>query len=267
MPPMRIFEPHAHMIARTTQDYEAMARAGIEVIVEPAFWLGEPRRHAGSFFDYFSALLNYENTRASRYGIKQFVTLAMNPKECNDRALAEAVVKDLPRFLDHERVVGVGEIGFDAINDVEEDFFVRQTELARERGLPLLIHSSHLDKKRGIERMIATLKRMNFPPGRVLMDHNTEETTPIAKAAGMWCGHTIYPISKMSPERMANVLFEHGFDRMMINSAADWGPSDPMMVPHTIEELRMRGARDTDIQKLVWGNPVEFFSQSGRLKL
>lgn len=267
IPPMRIFEPHAHMVARTTQDYEAMARAGVEVIVEPAFWLGELRKHAGSFFDYFDALLNWEHTRAERYGIKQFVTLAMNPKEANDRALAEAVLKELPRYLDRERVVAVGEIGFDAINDVEEEFFVRQAEMARERGLPLLIHSPHIDKKRGIERLIAVLRRMNFDMGRVLMDHNTEETTPISKAAGMWSGHTIYPISKMSPERMANVLFEHGFERMMVNSAADWGPSDPLMVPHVIDELRSRGAKESDVQKLVWDNPVEFFSKSGRLKL
>jgi predicted metal-dependent TIM-barrel fold hydrolase len=32
-PRLRIFEPHAHMVARTTNDYEAMARAGIEVVV------------------------------------------------------------------------------------------------------------------------------------------------------------------------------------------------------------------------------------------
>ena len=45
---MRIFEPHAHMYARTTADYEAMARAGVEYLVEPAFWLGqgEPRGSA-----------------------------------------------------------------------------------------------------------------------------------------------------------------------------------------------------------------------------
>lgn len=264
---MRIFEPHAHMYARVTADYEAMARAGIEALVEPAFWLGQTRRRPGSFLDYFDHLLEYEHARAGRYGIKQFVTLAMNPKESNDREVAEAVLKELPRYLEHERVVGVGEIGFDAINAVEEEFFLRQVEMARKAGLPLLIHSSHLEKRRGIERMLVLLKEASFPMEKVLMDHNLEETTPLTLAAGAWAGHTVYPITKLSPERAANIVADHGVERMMFNSACDWGPSDPLMVPYVVEELRSRGRPERDIEKLVWDNPVAFFSQSGRLKL
>lgn len=263
---MRIFEPHAHMYARVTRDYEVMAKAGVEMIVEPAFWLGETRKHAGSFFDYFDHLYNYEHQRAGRYGIKQYVALAMNPKESNNRELAEAVVKELPRFLDRERVVSVGEIGFDAINDVEEDYFVRQTEMAREFKLPLLIHSPHLGKYEGIRRLLDVLKRIQFPMGQVLMDHNQEDTTPMTLKEGAWAGHTVYPISKLSPERMANILEDHGYERMMVNSAADWGPSDPLMINHVLDEMRGRGAKAKDLQRLVWDNPWTFFAQSGRLK-
>jgi hypothetical protein len=35
-----MIDPHAHMTARTTDDYEAMAQAGIVAVIEPAFWLG-----------------------------------------------------------------------------------------------------------------------------------------------------------------------------------------------------------------------------------
>jgi hypothetical protein len=264
---MRIFEPHAHMYARVTQDYEAMARAGVEVIVEPAFWLGETRKHPGSFFDYFDHLTGYEHSRAARYGIKQFVTLAMNPKESNNRELAAAVVKELPRFLEREAVVAVGEIGFDAITPAEEEFVVQQIELARRFELPLLIHSPHLSKFEGIRKLLEIVKRVNFPMARTLMDHNVEDTTPMTLKAGAWAGHTVYPITKLSPERVANILEDNGYDRMMINSAADWGPSDPLMVSYCIEELRERGAKEKDIEKLVWDNPVAFFSQSKRLKL
>ncbi len=264
---MRIIEPHAHMYARTTNDYEAMARAGIEVVVEPAFWLGETRKHAGSFFDYFDHLINYEHSRAAKYGIKQFVTIAMNPKESNNAELAQKVIDELPRYLENERVVAVGEIGFDRINDVEEEFMIKQIVLAREYGLPLLVHSPHINKREGIKRILGVVKKLDFPMDRTLMDHNVEDTTPVTLAAGAYCGHTIYPITKVSPNRMANILEEHGYDRMMINSAADWGPSDPLMVPHTIEELRSRGAKEKDIQKLIWDTPFEFFSKSGRFKL
>ncbi|MBI4565073.1 MAG: TatD family hydrolase [Planctomycetes bacterium] len=263
----RIFEPHAHMVARTTNDYEAMARHGIEVVVEPAFWLGETRRHAGSFLDYFSHLLNYEHARAAKYGIRQFVTLAMNPKESNDPDVTRQVLDALPRFLEHERVVAVGEIGFDAITPAEEDSMVRQIEMARRAGLPLLVHSPHLNKAEGIRRILDVVRNVSFPMERVLIDHNVENTTGMALAEGAWAGHTVYPITKLSPERAADILQEHGFERMMINSAADWGPSDPLMVPYTVDELRERGVPEKRISKLVWDNPVAFFSQSGRLKL
>jgi predicted metal-dependent TIM-barrel fold hydrolase len=263
---MKIFEPHGHMYARTTQDYEAMARAGIEVLVEPAFWLGETRKYAGSFFDYFDHLYNYEHQRAGRYGIKQYVTLAMNPKESNNRQLAEEVVKELPRFLDRERVLGVGEIGFDAINEVEEDFFVRQAKMARDFKLPLLIHSPHLNKAEGIRRLIQVLEGLSYDMDLVLMDHNIEETTPMSLAAGCWAGHTVYPVTKLSPERMANIIEANGWDRMMVNSAADWGPSDPLMIVHTLHELKSRGHKDKDLRKLAWDNPWTFFKKSGRLK-
>ncbi|MDP6958804.1 MAG: TatD family hydrolase [Planctomycetota bacterium] len=263
--PMRICEPHAHMCARTTHDYEAMAKAGIEVIVEPAFWLGETRKYPGSFFDYFDHLIGYEHKRAATYGIRQYVTIAMNPKEANDRDLGKAVVDELPRFLEVDHVVAVGEIGFDAISEAEEESFVRQVELAREFGLPLLIHSPHVNKYEGIQKLLEVLGHLDFPMEKVLMDHNTEETTEMSLSAGAWAGHTVYPISKISPERMANIVEKHGIERMMINSAADWGPSDPLMVPYTIEELRRRGVVEEDIQKLVWDNPMSFFSQSGRI--
>jgi hypothetical protein len=52
----------------------------------------------------------------------------------------------------------------------------------------------------------------------------------------------------------------------MINSSADWGPSDPLMVPRTILELRRRGWADAAIEELVWNNPRDFYAQSGRLQ-
>lgn len=266
LPSMRIFEPHVHMYARTTNDYEAMAKAGIEVIVEPAFWLGEPRKYPGTFFDYFDHLIGFEHARAARYGIRQYATLAMNPRESNNVPLARDVIKELPRYLENERVVAVGEIGFDKITSEEEDSFLAQVELARRYALPILVHSPHIHKYEGIRRILELLKNVSFEMDRVLIDHNVEESTPMSLKAGCWAGHTVYPITKLSPERMANIVEENGYERMMVNSAADWGPSDPLMVPHTIQELRSRGIPESKIEKLVWDNPYSFFSKSGRLK-
>jgi len=264
---MRVFDPHVHMTSRTTDDYEAMAAAGILAIVEPAFWLGQPRTTVGSFVDYFNSLLGWERFRASQFGVRHFCTIGLNPKESNNPKLAGEVLTMMPRFLQKDGVVAVGEIGFDDQTDAEESSFVRQVELAREHGLPILIHTPHRDKKQGTIRSIEVIRRAGFPEERVLVDHNNEETLPIVLATGCWAGHTIYPNTKMDEQRMAALVQKYGSDRIIINSAADWGISDPLKVPKTIDVMRAHGIDDVVIQRIVWDNPIAFFAQSGRLDM
>lgn len=262
---MRIFDPHIHMTSRTTDDYEAMAAAGIVAIVEPAFWLGQPRTTVGSFVDYFNSLVGWERFRASQFGIRHFCTMGLNPKESNNPRLTDEVLALLPRYLDKDGVVAVGEIGFDDQTDAERSAFTRQVELARDFNLPVLIHTPHRDKKQGTIRSIEVIRSVGFPEERVLIDHNNEETLPIVLASRCWAGHTIYPNTKMDEHRMAALVQKYGSDRMIVNSAADWGISDPLKVPKTIAVMRAQGIPDATIEKIVWDNPVAFFSQSGRL--
>jgi predicted metal-dependent TIM-barrel fold hydrolase len=264
---MRIFDPHVHMTSRTTDDYEAMAAAGIVALVEPAFWLGQPRTTVGSFVDYFNSLIGWERFRASQFGIRHFCTIGLNPKESNSPKLAPEVLGLLPRYLDKEGVVAVGEIGFDDQTDAEEASIARQLELAGEFGLPVLIHTPHRDKKQGTIRSIEIVRKTGFPEERVLIDHNNEETLPIVLDTRCWAGHTIYPHTKMDEHRMAVLVNKYGSDRIIINSAADWGISDPLKVPKTIQVMREQGISDETIQTIVWDNPVSFFGQSGRLDL
>ena len=262
---MKIFDPHVHMTSRTTDDYEAMARAGVVAIVEPAFWLGQPRTMAGSFVDYFNSLLGWERFRASQFGIRHFCTIGLNPKESNNPKLAGEVLALLPRYLDKEGVVAIGEIGFDDQTDAEERVVIRQLEQAREFELPVLIHTPHRDKKRGTIRTIEVARRAGFPEERILIDHNNEETLPIVLETRCWAGHSIYPNTKMDEQRMAALVKKYGTDRIIINSAADWGISDPLKVPKSIEVMRASGIPDDAIERIVWDNPVSFFGQTGRL--
>lgn len=264
---MRFFDPHIHMTSRTTDDYAAMAAAGIRVVVEPAFWMGQPRTEVGAFVDYFNSLIGWERFRASQFGIRHFCTLALNPKEANNPKLAEGVIDLLPRYLQKEGVVAVGEIGFDDQTAAEEKVFSRQVELAIEYGLPVLIHTPHRDKKKGTIRSISVVRDMGIPEERVLVDHNNEETLPLVLDTGCWAGHSIYPGTKMDEHRMAKLVREYGSQRIIINSAADWGVSDPLKVPKTAAVMREAGISDAEIEKIVWTNPATFFGQSDNLNL
>jgi predicted metal-dependent TIM-barrel fold hydrolase len=263
---MRLFDPHIHMTSRTTDDYQAMAAAGVRAVVEPAFWVGQPRTHVGTFEDYFLSLLGWERFRASQFGVRHHCTLALNPKEANNPALADGVLALLPRYLGKDGVVAVGEIGYDDQTEAEDRCFRAQIALAREADLPVLIHLPHRDKRRGAERTLALVADTGFPPGRTLVDHNTEETIAMVLDAGCWAGHSIYPETKMDEQRMVALVKRHGPERILVNSAADWGVSDPLKVPKTAEAMRRAGIAEEEIARILWDNPVAFFAQSGRLE-
>src|SRR4051812_6197695 len=263
---MKLFDPHIHMTSRSTDDYDAMARAGIRALVEPAFWLGQPRTHVGSFEDYFLSLIGWERFRASQFGIQHFCTIALNPKEANDPKLADDVLAMMPRYLSKEGVVAVGEVGFDDMTKTEEKYFAAQVELAREFDLPVLVHTPHRDKKRGTERTIALMRELKFPDEKVLIDHNNEETLPLVLDTGCWAGHSIYPNTKMDEKRMVALVQKYGSQRIIINSAADWGVSDPLKVPKTAEAMREAQISQETIDTITWKNPCTFFAQSGQLR-
>ena len=264
---MRIFEPHAHMTSRTTDDYEAMAASGVKVLVEPAFWLGQPRTSAGSFVDYFNSLLGWERFRASQFGIRHHCTIGLNPKEANDDALRREVLDLLPRFLAKDGVVAVGEIGFDAMTPAEEEALLEQFVLAKEHELPALVHTAHRDKLAGTRRTLELVEQSGMAPETVLIDHNNELTVKEVHASGCWAGFSIYPNTKMDEYRMVRIVEDIGTDRILINSACDWGVSDPLKVAKTVAAMQEAGFSEDDIDKVVWRNPLEFFAQSGRLIL
>jgi hypothetical protein len=66
---------------------------------------------------------------------------------------------------------------------------------------------------------------------------------------------------------MVAILREYGPERVLVNSAADWGKSDPLKVPKTVAAMLEAGFAEAEVQRVVWDNPVEFFGQSGRLEL
>ncbi|MFL6115498.1 MAG: TatD family hydrolase [Catenulispora sp.] len=261
---MRIFDPHIHMTSRTTTDYRMMADAGVTAIVEPAFWLGQPRTSTGTFLDYFDSLLGWEPYRAAQFGITHFCAIALNPKEANDPR-CHAVLDQLPRYLEKDRVVAVGEVGLDAGTAEEEKVMAAQLELAGEHGLPVVIHTPHRDKLTGTRRILELVAHSGLPPERVVVDHLNELTVRDVRDSGCWAGFTIYPNTKMDPARMTLIAAEHGLDRVLINSAADWGVSDPLATVATAQALSAAGFDDAAVAAVFWDNPVAFYGQSGRL--
>lgn len=257
-----IIEPHIHMISRTTDEYMAMYQHGIRVCVEPSFWQGANRRYAGTFFDYFRLSLEFEHLRAARFGVDHWSAIGMNPKEAEDRKLADEVIDGMGEYLDHPRCVALGEIGFNNITENEEHALVRQLRMAEERKMPIVLHLPHFNKLKGIKRVIEIIKGEGLTPERIDIDHNVEETIALALECGCYAGMTVYPYSKLSPERVSAMIQMHGHERVIVNGSADWGISDPLSLIKVADRLRQDGFSDEVIEQITYHTPMAFYSAS-----
>ena len=263
---MMIIDPHVHMTSRTTDDYEAMAAAGVVAVIEPSFWLGQPRTQVGSFQDYFSSLVGWEPFRASQFGIKHYCTIGLNSKEANNEALAEQVIELLPLYLHKENVVAIGEIGYDDQTPAEDKFFRMQLDMAKELDMTVQVHTPHRDKKAGTIKSMEVCLEHGLDPANVIIDHNNEETVKEVLDRGFIAAFTIYPKTKMGNERMVEVVKKFGSSNIIVDSSADWGVSDPLAVPKTASLMLKRGISMEDVRKTCYQNALDAFSKNGKMK-
>lgn len=261
---MYYFDPHIHMVSRVTDDYETLAKMGCLGVSEPAFWAGFDRGSAEGFRDYFRQLTEFEAKRASWYGLAHFTWICINAKEAENVRLSREVIALIPEYLDRPGVLGIGEIGLNKNTRNEAVIFLEHCDLAARLDEQILIHTPHLEDKFQGTRMIldmladfATLDRH-----RVCVDHVEEHTIRPVLEAGYWAGMTLYPTSKCTPDRACDLVELYGPERLLVNSAGDWGPSKPTAVPDFILAMRRRGHPESLIRRVVYDNPLEFFRQS-----
>ena len=260
---LKYIDPHIHMTSRTTDDYVNMKESGVVALIEPSFWLGQPRTNVGSFIDYFSSLVGWECFRASQFGIHHFCTIGLNAKEANDGSLAKEVITLIPRYAGKENVVAIGEIGFDEINAAEEKALREQIEIAKNLKLPILIHTPHRNKKQGTIRTMAILEEHKINPKDVIIDHNNEETANDVLKKDYWTAFTIYPYTKMDPKRMVAIVKKYGSEQIIVNSSADWGISDPLSVPKTANLMYEEKVPLKDIELSCFKNAILAYGKNG----
>ena len=265
---MQIIQPHYHAIARTAQDYERMAASGVVAVAEPAFWAGFDRDYPETFIDYFKQISEFEPTRAAQYGIRHFCWIAVNPKEAENSKLSYEVLKEFPRFFQQPTVLGVGETGLHKTTPNEEEIFQAHIQAAIDHDQLVLIHTPHLeDKVRGTRRILEILSGMPIEPGRVWIDHAEEHTVRSILDAGYWTGFTLYPITKCSPKRAVDMIEIYGAERLLVNSSADWGPSDPFTLQDCVIEYRKRGATLQEAIEVFHNNPCRFLGQNPKFDI
>ena len=266
---MKIFDPHIHMTSRTTDDYEAMAagrhrrdrRAG--VLARPA---AHPRRHLRGLLRWrssagsASAPASSASATSARWRSTRRRRTTRRVADGRARAPA-ALPREGRRRRGRRDRLRRPDAGRGA------SCFAAQLELAREvRSAGARPHAAPRQEARHRADASRSSASVGFPEERVLIDHNNEETLPLVLDTGCWAGHSIYPHTKMDEPRMVALVKKYGAERIIVNSAADWGVSDPLKVPKTVaRDARERASPRPTSRPIVWDNPVAFFAQSGRL--
>ena len=128
-----IFETHAHYDDKAfDKDRDALLKSmpfkGVETIV-----------NVGASFQGVLDTVKLTEQYPFVYG-----AVGIHPDEVGD--LSEEKIRILRRFCDLEKIVAVGEIGLDYYwdkegHDIQKKWFVRQMDLAKETGLPIIVHS------------------------------------------------------------------------------------------------------------------------------
>ena len=171
----------------------------------------------------------------------------------------------LPQFALKEGVVAIGEIGYDEQTELEDRYFRAQLELAKELDLPVMVHTPHRDKKRGTSRSMDVCIEHGLDPSKIIIDHNNEETVREVLDRGFWAAFSIYPSTKMGNARMVDILADYGSERIMVDSACDWGISEPLAVAKTARLALERGISEEHVKRVCYQNALDAYSQSGQM--
>ena len=100
----------------------------------------------------------------------------------------------------------------------------------------------------------------------VVIDHNNEETVGEVLDRGYWAGFSIYPSTKMGNARMVELLKQYGSERIVVDSACDWGISDCLGVAKTAQLALQSGVSEEVVRAVCYGNALAAYGQSGQMK-
>jgi uncharacterized protein len=83
---------------------------------------------------------------------------------------------------------------------------------------------------------------------------------------GCFAGMTVYPISKLTPERVSDMVRQYGSERIIVSGSADWGVSDPLSLVKVVAYMQKHGHDEATIQNLVCNNAMAFYRHSPNWK-
>lgn len=264
---MHFIDATIYASRRSPAELELMSAAGAISVIEPIAWLGTNRQYAETYLEDFERLVGPETRRAANFGLGYGVCLGILPHEAGQSGVAQAVLNALPRYLEQDNVVAIGEIGLGNAGAAEEEIFRRQVRLARRHELPIVIQGRPSEHTEMISRALTIAAEEGLPPRYMLVNGVNEAGALCARRFGAWVGLTIDPNTHLRPEAIVNLIAREGADGYVLNSAAGRLMGDPLAVPRTARKMAEANLPGNTIEKVAFHNPKWFFSQGRSLPL
>jgi predicted metal-dependent TIM-barrel fold hydrolase len=259
---MRFIDAHLHTDMIEDAQLQKLVMMGMEaaVIPSPHMFLGT--HTADTVLLLWERFLTMEANTASTLGYEAFSSLSV-PFFGLNHGDAEKCLARLPEFLEHDRVVAMGEIGLDCATDFEVELFREHLRIAKVHDLPVILHTPIRMAPQGATvtpRVLEIIEEEAFPVERCVFDHAGEETLDFRLGTGGMVGLSIC-WDKMPPEVAARYVIEHPEARpkVIINSELGGQGNDYFMVPRVMLAMRLMGLEKSVIRQVCRQNPKEFF--------
>lgn len=251
---MRFIDAHTHTFLRGPEDLARMAQSGVRAAVVCAFLPVAPTG-AASLLDLFTWLDTVERARLDAAGIALRLAVGIHPRSMPPEEDVERVLDAVRAKVESGRAVAIGEIGLESGSDAEEALLLRQLVLARELGVPAIVHTPRANKTARVEATLRLIDASGIAPAAVLLDHLTGEGIEALdrERRGLWMGLTVQP-GKTTPEDIAAILARRGPERLVVDSDLSHLPSDPCAVAEAARRLGELGVAPEAIARVTWEN-------------
>jgi predicted metal-dependent TIM-barrel fold hydrolase len=259
---MRSIDPHLHTDRMKGKEVETLAIAGVEAGVIPTAHLLPWIVSAETLMTMWRNYLDFQVNHAKSMGIELRVTLGVPFYGLEAEAVKECF-KQLPKYLEHKNVIGMGEIGLDAGIEDEVKIFRTNLNIAKEHNLPIIVHTPTPMEPQTTEvtkQIIKVIKEENFPIERAVLDHTGLNTLEVRLDSGAMVGLSLC-YDKLSPDDAAEIVQKYADRRnqLVINSEFGYSGEGYYSVPRAILGMRRLGLKREEIEMVTWDNPKKLF--------
>lgn len=260
---MRIIDPHLHIDRMKGKDAETLSIAGVEAGILPTPHILQWMVSAETLFRMWRNFMEFEVKHSESLGIEIHVTLSVPFYGLDTESVAEAL-KQIPKYLEHPSVIGLGEIGMDAGISDEEKLFRSQLAIAKEHNKPVIVHTPTPMEPQAVEvcrKIIKVIESEHFPMDRVVLDHTGRNSLKDRLKSGAMVGLSLC-YDKLRPEDAAEIVAENPDYRrqLFINSEFGYAGEGYFSVPRAVLAMRRLGLKRDVIEGITWDNPKKFFN-------